>query len=295
MSESPNDLLGLRSRLAAETGVSPVDIGIAADESHLQGGGYHCGSLDLRRINAVGRDDYSIRQPRDRAYYNFEIAHGSNFASAMDMADDWPRGGRSAWIRFNNLLRARLGASDPALAAVRGINYTPDGTTKRRFDCLTHQESSTTDTVTWHTHIEWWRDTIATNARAQSINRIVQIAVAARDNTPLGLPPATPIPISEADMIFTVTGVPAGATDIAGTAVPENGQCLATPNGPFNLTGAEFFSLPAGAQPVRIRMSWSRLLVFCDALRPPAAGAASLQDAAQQALQSPGNGGSQGR
>jgi hypothetical protein len=290
MSESPNDLLGLRSRLAAETGLAAIDIGIAADESHLQSGGYHCGGLDLRRINAVGRNDYSIRQSRDRSYYNFEIAHGSNLASAMDVGDSWPRGGRSAWLRFNNLLRAQLGVSDPTLAAVRGINYTPNGTTKRRFDTLTHQESSTTDTVTWHTHIEWWRDTVATGTRAQSINRIVQIAVAARDNRPLGLPPAVPNPFSETDVIFTVTGVPAGATDVAGTVVPENGQCLATPSGPFNLTGAEFFSLPASAQPVRIRMSWARLQILCNAMRPAALDGVALRDAVHEAVQAQANG-----
>jgi hypothetical protein len=289
MSDSPNDLLGLRSRLAAETGVAATDIGIAADESHLSAGGYHCGSFDLRRINGVGRDDYSIRQPRDRAYYHWELAHGSNFASALDMADDWPRGGRSAWLRFNNLLRAQLGASDPTLAAVRGINYTPNGTSKRRFDCLTHQETSTTDTVTWHTHIEWWRDTVASSWRAQSINRIVQIAVAARDNRPLGPAPVPPNSISETDVIFTVTGVPAGTTDVAGTAVPENAQCLATPTGPFALTGAEFFSLPASAQPVRVRMPWARLLILCNALRQPAFDAGELQAAVQEALQAQAN------
>lgn len=209
MSNPPDDLLRLRSRLAAETGVPDGDIGIVADPSHLSSGGYHCGGLDLRRINAVARDDYSIRQARDRAYYNFEIAHGSNLASAMDVGDDWPRGGRSAWIRFNNLLRAQLGARDPALAAVRGINYTPNGTSKRRFDSLTHQETSTTDTVTWHTHIEWWRDTVATVARARSIDRIVQIAIAARDNQPL---------TTEGDDMFLRT--PNGSIYLAAGAKP---------------------------------------------------------------------------
>jgi len=76
-----------------------------------------------------------------------------------------------------------------------------------------------------------------------------------------------PIPFLEAAMIFQVTSVPPGATDVAGTAVPENGQCLATPKGPFALTGSEFFSLPAVAQPVRVTMPWARLQVLCDALK----------------------------
>jgi N-acetylmuramoyl-L-alanine amidase len=79
-----------------------------------------------------------------------------------------------------------------------------------------------------------------------------------------------PFPILEADVIYQVTNVPAGATDVAGTAVPENGQCLATPNGPFNLSGGEFFSLPATAQTVRIKMPWGRLQVLCKALKQPA-------------------------
>jgi hypothetical protein len=275
MSESPSDLLGLRGRLATETGLPVADIGIAADEEHLANGGYHCGGLDLRRINAVGKDDYSIRQTRDRKYYDWELVHDSNWASAMDVGDDWPRGGRDAWIRFNNSLRGHLGGNDPALAAVRGMNYTPNGTTKRRFDHLSNIETSTTDTVLWHTHIEFWRDTIATAVRAAAINRIVAIAAAARDDRPVD--PATPVEpvqpplsIGETDVIYQVTNVPAGTTDCVGNTVPENGQCLATASGPFNLTGDEFFSLPASAQPVRIKMSWSRLVSLCGAMRSPA-------------------------
>ena len=78
---------------------------------------------------------------------------------------------------------------------------------------------------------------------------------------------AAPRPILEADMIYQVTGVPQGAKDVAGTVVPENGQCLATPGGPFNLTGNEFFSLPEPAQQARIKMSWERLQVLCNALK----------------------------
>lgn len=89
-----------------------------------------------------------------------------------------------------------------------------------------------------------------------------------------------PTPIWEVDVIYQVTGVPAGATDVAGSAVPENGQCLATPNGPFNLTGNEFFSLPVSAQPIRMKMTWTRLLALCTAMKSraidPAAVAADL-------------------
>lgn len=277
MSNSPSDLLSLRSRFAEEAGLAVTDIGIAADESHLTGGGYHCGGLDLRRINAIGRDDYSIRQPRDRAYYQWELAHGSNWASAMDLGEAWKRGGRGAWIRFNNLFRAQLGAKDPALAAVRGVNYTPDGTTKRRFDCLTHQESSSADTVTWHTHIEWWRDTIATAVRAYSINRLVQIAIAARDNvalptsSPTKAPAAvSPLALEGASMIYTLNNVPAGALDALGNHATNGGQYILTAGGPVNLTGDEFFSQPDAVEPNRITTTWARAVAICGAMRSQA-------------------------
>jgi hypothetical protein len=229
VSESPSDLLNLRGRLAVETGLPVADIGIAADESHLTSGGYHCGGLDLRHINAVANDDYSIRQPRDRAFYNFEIANGSNLASAMDLGDDWPRGGRAAWLRFNNLLRGHLGANDPALAAVRGMNYSPDGTTKRRFDHLTNTESASRDTVLWHTHLEFWRDTVAQALRRAATDRIVQIAIAARDNVPV--PPTsvspTPPPVINYqgdEMLVTCTDGSGTEKSVNGASVPSNGR-----------------------------------------------------------------------
>lgn len=190
MSDAPASLLAARSHLLGVTGLAGDDIGIAADESHLSSGGYHCGSFDLRRINAIGRDDYSIRQPRDRAQYNADLNAGNNWASALDLGDDWPIGGRAAWIRFNNMLRSQLAIRDPALSCIRGINYTPDGVTKRRFDCLTRTESSTSDTVTWHTHIEWWRDTNgAPQLRDNCTLRLAAIAHSAITGAPLDGPP----------------------------------------------------------------------------------------------------------
>lgn len=180
MSVAPTSLLTTRSHMAAITGSPLGDIGIAADESHLTSGGYHCGALDLHSINAVGSDDYSIRQSRDRAQYNRDLSAGLNLASAMDYPDDWPNGGRAAWIRWNNLVRAALGARDPALRALRGMNFTPDGTMKRRFDVLTMKETASADTVAWHTHIEWWRDTINdVDARDDATTRLCALATQA--------------------------------------------------------------------------------------------------------------------
>lgn len=156
--EEAPDILVYRQNMARVTGVPIGNIGTRPDARHLSGGGYHVGAEDLAKINAVGNDDYSIRQPRDRAQYNFDRAHGLSFSAAIDMDDDWPIGGRAAWIRWNNLIRHYAGRNHPSLVALRGMNYTPDGTTKRRFDCLTDTEGSTSDTVTWHTHLEQWRD-----------------------------------------------------------------------------------------------------------------------------------------
>lgn len=73
----------------------------------------------------------------------------------------------------------------------------------------------------------------------------------------------------EVGMIYQVIQVPPSATDAEGTVVPENGQCIATPHGPFNLTGSEFFSLPTAAQALRMKMTWVRLQALCKALGQP--------------------------
>jgi hypothetical protein len=230
-------------RMAALTGNPRDNFGSAADSNHLTSGGYHCGAADLKRINAVARDDYSIRQPRDRAFYNWELAHASDLAAAIDYDDDWHNGGRAAWLRFNNMLRRQLGAKDPALAAVRGINYSPDGTAKRRFDCLTDKETSTTDTVTWHTHLEWWRDTAGQASRARAIKRIEQITVAAIHNTPLPVEtPAAAAKPQEGGTLNIVTLTdepPASAVDVFGVHPPKGGRVLVTPRGFVSLAYGE--------------------------------------------------------
>jgi hypothetical protein len=196
VTSAPADLLSFRSAVMRTTGfTNPVEVGIAPDEHHVKG--YHVG---VSAIRAAGNfdNDYSTRQVRDRSV-------GGNEASAMDIGDDWPHGGRSAWIRFNNLLVAALKVADPALVAVRAINFSPDGTAKKRFDTANRSQGviSSTDTVNIHTHVEWWRNTI--NARQASFARILQLMDAAinprTESTPAT--PETPMPFIAKD---TTTG-----------------------------------------------------------------------------------------
>ena len=162
------------------TGLAAMDVGVAPDADHLAGGGYHVGPADIR---AIGRwdKDYSTRQPRDRI--------GGNNASAFDIGDDWPNGGRAAWLRFNNLLLRQLRDGDPALSALRAINFTPDGSARRRYDTNNRGQGviASTDTVYMHTHGETWRDQAGTTALDMTFRRIEYIASAAIAGTDLGV------------------------------------------------------------------------------------------------------------
>ena len=284
MSNSPLDLLDLRSKFAAETGCPLSDIGIAADSSHLTSGGYHCGAVDLKRIDAVGSDDYSIRQPRDRASYNSDLAAGRNLSSAMDFPSAWPRGGRAAWIRWNNLVRAQLGARDPALAAIRGMNFTPDGTMKRRFDCLTGKETSSTDTVTWHTHVEWWRDTIAADQRRWATARIIAMVVAARDGTPLDQAQKAPTSTAGAVTMELVTCTDGSGTEqsVNGATVPKNGRIVITPAGPWSVAGASNFDSTYWKN--TLWLTWAEIKDLCSRAGQTDAAAVAAALAADEAF-----------
>jgi hypothetical protein len=174
----PADLLAWRAEGMRITGLGAIDFGIAPNADHKISGGYHCGVQDVINIGRFPEGDYSTRQQRDRV--------GGNVACAVDPGDDWPNGGRSAWLRFNNLLVTQLRAKDPQLSAVRAVNFSPDGTACKRYDTL-HPEAgiiASTDSVYMHTHIEFWRDT--EGKRAQSLTRLLQIMRAAVNNMPLG-------------------------------------------------------------------------------------------------------------
>jgi hypothetical protein len=112
---------------------------------------------------------------------------------------------------------------------------------------------------------------------------------AADDARPWSLPPsaaaAKPSIQGETDMIYTVTNVPAGALDCEGKPVVNNSRCLATPNGPFGLTGTEAGSLPNPAywDANSVDMTWTRLQDLCANLLqdPPVL---VIDDATRQAL-----------
>jgi hypothetical protein len=185
---APGDIVAHRERVAVLTGLTITSgaLGIKPDQSHKSGGGYHCGVQDIRDLGTYPDGDYSTRQPRDRV--------GGNVASAEDIGDDWPRGGRAAWLRFNNLLVAQLRSGDPALSTLRAVNFSPDGVSQRRYDTLHPEQGiiSSTDSVTIHTHLEFWRNTAGTMARTVTLTRVEQIIAAAITNTPLGDDMLTP-------------------------------------------------------------------------------------------------------
>lgn len=163
MTSAPADLLAFRATVMRLTGLTdPAAVGIVGDGAHQRTGGYHEGVDVLEGIGRyhppasghVGSDseDYSVRTARDRRGL-------SASASAMDIGYRWPHGGYTAWLKFNRLLVAAL-PRDPALGAIRGVNYSPDGTAKCRVDREAgFRVTSSTDTVDVHTHIEWYRDT----------------------------------------------------------------------------------------------------------------------------------------
>lgn len=177
MTVAPPDLLATRAQLQTVTGLGPTDLGIVGDGAHQRTGGYHEGKGVLISIGRyhppasahVGSsaEDYSARLLRDREGL-------TENASALDIGADWPHGGRAAWLRFNNLL-VQLLPTDPTLAAVRAINYSPDGTSKKRMDRQAGWAAvPSTDTVTTHTHVEFYRD--LDGRRGPTLVRIVQLA-----------------------------------------------------------------------------------------------------------------------
>ena len=169
--------------MCAVTGLSAAAVGIVGDGAHQHTGGYHEGVDVLVQIGRytppaqwhVGSStqDYSARLLRDRLGLTVR-------ASATDVDHAWPNGGDAAWLRWNRALAAAL-PRDAELAAVRAINYSPDGRVKLRFD-REHgwvAGESTTDTVLTHTHVEFYRDTSGGPLRARSIDRLIALASAA--------------------------------------------------------------------------------------------------------------------
>lgn len=162
------------------TGLVGGDVGVAPDKDHLRTGYYHCGCKD---IIALGRWDldYSTRQARDRK------DRTANWASAFDVGDDWPRGGRAAWLRWNNMLLNGLINRDPELVAIRAINVSRDGKERKRYDTNNRGQGliDSTDGVYMHTHGEGWRDQIGQPALDRAFRRIEAMARAAVANLSL--------------------------------------------------------------------------------------------------------------
>lgn len=167
MTTSPPDLIALQHAISDATGVPRSDIGIIGNKAHIEEGvSYHLGKDQLKMF----KNPYSARLARDKAGL-------TNFASAMDIDHAWTKGkGRASWLAFNALIVAALKGGDPALAAVRAVNYSTDGTLANRFRIDRQNgfvQEDTDDTVDIHTHIEWYRDT--EGKREASTTRIVEL------------------------------------------------------------------------------------------------------------------------
>lgn len=184
MSSPPADLLAFRASVRAATGLASNAVGIVGDGAHQRTGGYHEGVDVLRaigrfhppatiRVGSSG-EDYSARLLRDRLGLTGE-------ASAVDIGDDWPHAGRVAWLRYNGLLYAEMRDHPERLPALRAINVSLDGRSKRRYDQQHRADGLTvsTDTVTTHTHHEYYRDTAGKPARVQTLSRQLQLIAAA--------------------------------------------------------------------------------------------------------------------
>ncbi|MEU7876004.1 hypothetical protein [Dactylosporangium sp. NPDC049140] len=186
MSSAPADLLQFRADARTVTGLGAADVGIVGDGAHQKTGGYHEGKdvlVTIGRYHAPatanvgsGGEDYSARQARDRNGL-------TNSASASDVGSQWPHGGRAAWLRWNNLLYAEMRDHQDRLPALRAINVSLDGKTKKRFDQLRRDDGliASTDTVDTHTHLELWRDTEGN--RKITLDRIVTLMRAAVTGT----------------------------------------------------------------------------------------------------------------
>jgi hypothetical protein len=207
---APADLLAIAHDIAAATGLPRAEIGIVGNAAHVADGtGYHLGRDQLN----MRANPYSARLPRD-------LRGLTDAASAMDINAAWRVGGRRAWLRFNALLGLALQRDDPALASIRAINFTLDGTTRHRIDRVHHwRVESSTDTVAGHTHLEWFRDTEGSRGGACRTRLIELIIEAIGGPHIMGLSPEEHKQLG--DVAYTETQIHDPA-DPADTRIPEH-------------------------------------------------------------------------
>lgn len=293
----PNsDLPWFRIEFQKRIGNPLGDIGVLPDASHKSSGGYHCGSWDLKNIGrgippASGKTtDYSARSGSDPSYYQFEISHGSNLASAMDIPGPWNKGGQAGWIRWNNYVVADLRSSPTHIPGLRALNFSPEGTTKKRYDSNNPGQGiiSSTDTVLWHTHLEWWRGSVM-NRRAgfQRLLDLAEDAIANRPARAIGVAAAPSTLKGHGDVIYTIKETTGWTgTDAIGKAVGNSTRCMLTPAGPvayeygeiidwYNANGGEKSMLP---------MTWARMHEVCASLGQPQADTVGIVTGVLQGL-----------
>lgn len=187
MTYAPQDLQDTRAYVMSKTGLTAVECGIVGDPAHAATGGYHEGNDDLMAAGVLYTDYSKADSPRDRP--------GSNAASALDVGLFWDQGSQAA-INFSLWVRDKLLANDPRCADMRGMNYTPDGSTKRRVDRLYNnfQVTSSTDSVDIHTHFEFFRDSEGRRSRNDNFLGLVKEYFGDLQPVP---PPAPVLPLEE--------------------------------------------------------------------------------------------------
>lgn len=146
MTTNPSDLVAVRAYLSQRTGQTFAALGIAGDDAHAAGGGYHIGG------NAVPAGDYSrAESPRDRTVT-------SSDASAFDLGGNFPR-----FREITVGLVAACKNGDPRARDIREVIYTPDGVNVRRWDRLGVRSGGDSSHL-FHTHISFFRDSAGRRA-----------------------------------------------------------------------------------------------------------------------------------
>ena len=160
------------------------------------------------------------------------------------------------------------------LTTVRAINCSTDGSNKKRYDRANPDSGviNSADTVTIHTHLEWWRNTINTAARAADLDRPYRAHPDRHLREPLdgaSAPPDTTPPM-EAGMLVTCTngsGAEKSINSPTPLTVPPNGRVVLTPAGVWAVPSASNFD--SGFWQNTLWLTWAQCKELCNDMKQP--------------------------